>query len=215
LQHVPHPALLLPGHERGDPIEGRLFGEEREACRLAMREPVQWVRRGGAGKGGMGRVRPPDDSTGMSTVQAGVEAAKGHRPADGDDHVDLSLRVTVQVETLVGAVVRRNDGDRCRLANSVVGKPVRQAQGRARLCPAAGQDRRQAGEKKCAYSSESRHFVRALLPDQRSRRRGVPRAENGHSLPPRRASRLWLPQEEPRRTYRYLGAWSAGLVGAT
>jgi hypothetical protein len=30
-QHIPHSALLLPGHERGDPIDGRLFGEERKA----------------------------------------------------------------------------------------------------------------------------------------------------------------------------------------
>src|SRR5207244_5752269 len=94
----------------------------------------------------MGRAGPPDDRTRMSTVQARVEAAKGHRPANGDDYVDLSLRVTVQVETLVGAVVRGNDGDRHRLASSVVGEPIREAQGRARLCPAAAQDRRQADE---------------------------------------------------------------------
>src|SRR2546429_2834088 len=155
-----------------------------------MSKPVHRVRRGGAGKGGMGRVRPPDDRTRMSAVQAGVEAANSHRPTNGDDHVDLSLRVTVQVETLVGAVVRRNDGDRRLLPNSVVGKPIREAQGWARLCPAAAQDRRQADEKKRAHPNESQHSVRASTrsgnrggTEYPGRKTAIPPAPEGQPAP--------------------------------
>ena len=150
----------------------------------------------------------------LASQTGAIEWCACSRISSGDDHIDLSLRVTVQVETVVGAVVRRNDGYRCRLANSVVRKPISEAQGRTRLCPAAAHDRRQAGEKKRAHPNESRHSVTRLYLSRRSRPPEDRERETAISSRPGETATSGR-RTEPRHTKKYICAWASRVVAAT
>src|SRR5436853_482770 len=74
----------------------------------------------------------------MTPAESRIDAMNRHLPADGNDYVDLTLRIPVEVEATVGVVVARQHSDRCRPAREVVRQPAAERLRLPRLRAASG-----------------------------------------------------------------------------